>query len=93
MYYDVSIDEWCANDWQKAVIAVPDQMMVRGIVRIAFILPQTAKKLSMKLNDVQFHEPFTDHPVNMADKPHTEDEIVHFVKEHRRLYNLLWGKF
>uniref|UniRef100_A0A8C4Q9F4 Calsequestrin n=1 Tax=Eptatretus burgeri TaxID=7764 RepID=A0A8C4Q9F4_EPTBU len=44
----------------------------------------TAKKLSMKLNDVQFHEPFTDHPVNMADKPHTEDEIVHFVKEHRR---------
>uniref|UniRef100_A0AAJ7WLV2 Calsequestrin n=1 Tax=Petromyzon marinus TaxID=7757 RepID=A0AAJ7WLV2_PETMA len=44
----------------------------------------TAKKLSLKLNEVDFYEPFTSKAVSIPDKPHTEEELVAFIKAHRR---------
>ncbi|EMP33656.1 Calsequestrin-2 [Chelonia mydas] len=43
-----------------------------------------AKKLALKLNEVDFYEPFMDEPVHVPDKPYTEEELVEFVKEHKR---------
>lgn len=45
---------------------------------------QVAKKLSLKMNEVDFYEPFMDEPVAIPDKPYTEEELVEFVKEHQR---------
>lgn len=49
-----------------------------------FPLFQVAKKLSLKMNEVDFYEPFMDEPIAIPDKPHTEEELVDFVKEHQR---------
>ncbi|XP_020756585.2 calsequestrin-2 [Odocoileus virginianus] len=43
-----------------------------------------AKKLSLKMNEVDFYEPFMDEPIAIPDKPYTEAELVEFVKEHQR---------
>uniref|UniRef100_A0A4X1SX76 Calsequestrin n=1 Tax=Sus scrofa TaxID=9823 RepID=A0A4X1SX76_PIG len=43
-----------------------------------------AKKLSLKMNEVDFYEPFMEEPIVIPDKPYTEEEIVEFVKEHQR---------
>ncbi|XP_023078487.1 calsequestrin-2 isoform X2 [Piliocolobus tephrosceles] len=43
-----------------------------------------AKKLSLKMNEVDFYEPFMDEPIAIPNKPYTEEEIVEFVKEHQR---------
>uniref|UniRef100_A0A8C0SA33 Calsequestrin n=3 Tax=Canis lupus TaxID=9612 RepID=A0A8C0SA33_CANLF len=43
-----------------------------------------AKKLSLKMNEVDFYEPFMDEPIAIPDKPYTEEELVEFVKEHQR---------
>ena len=36
------------------------------------------------MNEVDFYEPFMDEPVHIPDKPYTEEELVAFVKEHKR---------
>lgn len=36
------------------------------------------------MNEVDFYEPFMDEPVHIPDKPYTEEELVEFVKEHKR---------
>uniref|UniRef100_A0A6Q2Z4P5 Calsequestrin n=1 Tax=Esox lucius TaxID=8010 RepID=A0A6Q2Z4P5_ESOLU len=43
-----------------------------------------AKELTLKMNEVDFYEPFMEEPVTIPDKPNTEEEIVDFVTEHRR---------
>uniref|UniRef100_A0A8B9GP40 Calsequestrin n=1 Tax=Astyanax mexicanus TaxID=7994 RepID=A0A8B9GP40_ASTMX len=43
-----------------------------------------AKELTLKMNEVDFYEPFMEEPVTIPDKPHTEEEIVAFITEHRR---------
>ncbi|NWQ79531.1 CASQ2 protein, partial [Columbina picui] len=43
-----------------------------------------AKKLGLKMNEVDFYEPFMDEPVHIPDKPYTEEELVEFVTEHKR---------
>ncbi|NWJ05077.1 CASQ2 protein, partial [Crypturellus undulatus] len=43
-----------------------------------------AKKLGLKMNEVDFYEPFMDEPVHIPDKPYTEEELVEFVKAHKR---------
>uniref|UniRef100_A0A8C2V7U0 Calsequestrin n=1 Tax=Chinchilla lanigera TaxID=34839 RepID=A0A8C2V7U0_CHILA len=43
-----------------------------------------AKKLSLKMNEVDFYEPFMDEPTAIPNKPYTEEELVEFVKEHQR---------
>lgn len=45
---------------------------------------QVAKKLSLKMNEVDFYEPFMEEPIAIPDKPYTEEELVEFVKEHQR---------
>uniref|UniRef100_A0A4X2KPN1 Calsequestrin n=1 Tax=Vombatus ursinus TaxID=29139 RepID=A0A4X2KPN1_VOMUR len=43
-----------------------------------------AKKLTLKMNEVDFYEPFMEEPTAIPDKPYTEEELVEFVKEHQR---------
>ncbi|XP_054858106.1 calsequestrin-2 [Eublepharis macularius] len=42
------------------------------------------KKLGLKLNEVDFYEPFMDDPVRIPEKPYTEEELIEFVNEHKR---------
>lgn len=51
-------------------------------------LLQVAKQLTLKMNEVDFYEPFMDEPVTIPDKPNSENEIVAFVNRHRR-----WDSF
>lgn len=46
--------------------------------------PKIAKKLSLKLNEVDFYEPFMTHPVTIPGKPYTEDDLVSYIEEHNR---------
>lgn len=43
-----------------------------------------AKKLTLKLNEIDFYEAFMEEPVTIPDKPNSKEEIVSFVEEHRR---------
>uniref|UniRef100_A0A8C1HP62 Calsequestrin n=1 Tax=Cyprinus carpio carpio TaxID=630221 RepID=A0A8C1HP62_CYPCA len=43
-----------------------------------------AKQLTLKMNEIDFYEPFMDEPVTIPGKPNTEEEIVDFVNQHRR---------
>lgn len=45
---------------------------------------QVAKALEMKLNDVDFYEPFIDNPVLIPGKPYTEEELVKFIEDNDR---------
>nr|5CRH_A Chain A, Calsequestrin-1 [Homo sapiens]5CRH_B Chain B, Calsequestrin-1 [Homo sapiens] len=45
---------------------------------------KVAKKLTLKLNEIDFYEAFMEEPVTIPDKPNSEEEIVNFVEEHRR---------
>ncbi|KYO29601.1 hypothetical protein Y1Q_0020750 [Alligator mississippiensis] len=45
---------------------------------------KVAKKLTLKLNEIDFYEPFMEEPVTIPDKPNSEEEIVKFVEEHKR---------
>ncbi|CAG00977.1 unnamed protein product, partial [Tetraodon nigroviridis] len=43
-----------------------------------------AKHLSLKMNEVNFYEPFMEEPAILPGRPLSEMEIVEFVKQHRR---------
>ncbi|XP_063301881.1 calsequestrin-2 [Pelobates fuscus] len=43
-----------------------------------------AKALTLKLNEVDFYEPFMDEPITIPDKPYSEEEIVDFITKHKR---------
>ncbi|XP_027011880.2 calsequestrin-2-like [Tachysurus fulvidraco] len=43
-----------------------------------------AKQLTLKINEVDFYEPFMDEPVTIPGKHNSENEIVDFVNRHRR---------
>ncbi|KAK7939243.1 hypothetical protein WMY93_002569 [Mugilogobius chulae] len=43
-----------------------------------------AKELTLRLNEVDFYEPFMEEPVTIPGKPLTEEELVDFITEHRR---------
>ncbi len=45
---------------------------------------QIARALEMKVNEVDFYEPFNDHPVLIPGKPYTEEELVNFIEENDR---------
>uniref|UniRef100_A0A672KV26 Calsequestrin n=1 Tax=Sinocyclocheilus grahami TaxID=75366 RepID=A0A672KV26_SINGR len=46
--------------------------------------PRIAKKLNLKMNEVDFYEPFMNKPVSIPGKPYIEDDIVSFIEEHDR---------
>lgn len=48
------------------------------------VIFQVAKELTLKMNEVDFYEPFMEEAVTIPDKPHTEEELVAFITEHRR---------
>lgn len=56
-----------------------------GFIYNPFML-QVAKQLTLKMNEIDFYEPFMDEPVTIPGKPNTEEEIVDFVNQHRRWY-------
>uniref|UniRef100_A0A3Q2CGJ3 Calsequestrin n=1 Tax=Cyprinodon variegatus TaxID=28743 RepID=A0A3Q2CGJ3_CYPVA len=43
-----------------------------------------AKELTLKLNEVDFYEPFMEEPVTIPGRPHSEKELVEFITQHRR---------
>lgn len=45
---------------------------------------QVAKHLSLKMNEVNFYEPFMEEPVVLPGRPLSEMDIVEFVNQHRR---------
>lgn len=46
---------------------------------------QMAKHLSLKMNEVNFYEPFMEEPAILPGRPLSELDIVEFVNQHRRL--------
>lgn len=44
-----------------------------------------AKHLSLKMNEVNFYEPFMEEPAILPGRPLSEMDIVEFVTQHRRL--------
>ncbi|NP_001070192.1 calsequestrin-1b precursor [Danio rerio] len=46
--------------------------------------PKIAKKLNLKMNEVDFYEPFMDKPVTIPGKPYMEDDIINFIEDHDR---------
>lgn len=50
---------------------------------------QVAKALEMKLNEVDFYEPFIDDPVVIPGKPYSEDELVKFIEDNDRYLLLM----
>lgn len=57
-----------------------------------------AKHLSLKMNEVNFYEPFMEEPAILPGRPLSEMDIVEFVNQHRRsalyllfiYYDFLW---
>ncbi len=45
---------------------------------------QIAKSLGLKLNEVDFYEPFMDEPVVIPGKPYSEKELVEFIEDNDR---------
>ncbi|XP_065510019.1 calsequestrin-1 [Caloenas nicobarica] len=45
---------------------------------------KTAKKLTLKLNEIDFYEPFMEEPVTVPGRPNSKEEIVAFVEHHKR---------
>ncbi|KAF0022002.1 hypothetical protein F2P81_025745, partial [Scophthalmus maximus] len=43
-----------------------------------------AKELTLRLNEVDFYEPFMEEPVTIPGKPLSEEDLVEFITEHRR---------
>lgn len=43
-----------------------------------------AKHLSLKMNEVNFYEPFMEEPAILPGRPLSELDIVEFVNQHRR---------
>ncbi|XP_018583912.1 calsequestrin-2 [Scleropages formosus] len=43
-----------------------------------------AKQLTLKMNEVDFYEPFMEEPVTIPGKPLSEEAIVDYVNKHRR---------
>ncbi|XP_050961179.1 calsequestrin-1b isoform X4 [Labeo rohita] len=46
--------------------------------------PKIATKLNLKMNEVDFYEPFMNNPVTIPSKPYMEDDIVSFIEAHNR---------
>ncbi|XP_014817241.1 PREDICTED: calsequestrin-1, partial [Calidris pugnax] len=44
---------------------------------------KVAKKLTLKLNEIDFYEPFMEEPMTIPDRPNSKEEIVAFVEEHK----------
>lgn len=45
---------------------------------------QVAKALELKLNEVDFYEPFIEDPVVIPGKPYSEEELVKFIEDNDR---------
>lgn len=48
---------------------------------------QIAKKLKLKINEVDFYEPFMEEPVTIPGKPYVESELVEYIEQHDRWVN------
>lgn len=48
------------------------------------VVMQTAKHLSLKMNEVNFYEPFMEEPAILPGRQLSEMEIVEFVHQHKR---------
>lgn len=75
----------------------PQGLFVWGLVWVYFylwvwehyicrliVLFQIAKKLKLKINEVDFYEPFMEEPVTIPGKPYIESELVEYIEQHDR---------
>uniref|UniRef100_A0AAY4AQ57 Calsequestrin n=1 Tax=Denticeps clupeoides TaxID=299321 RepID=A0AAY4AQ57_9TELE len=46
--------------------------------------PKVAKSLDLKMNEVDFYEPFIEEPVVIPGKPYSEKELVEFIEDNDR---------
>ncbi|KAF0028857.1 hypothetical protein F2P81_017962 [Scophthalmus maximus] len=46
--------------------------------------PKIAKKLKLKMNEVDFYEPFMEEPDTIPGKPYIESELVEYIEQHDR---------
>uniref|UniRef100_A0A665VH70 Calsequestrin n=1 Tax=Echeneis naucrates TaxID=173247 RepID=A0A665VH70_ECHNA len=46
--------------------------------------PKIAKKLKLKINEVNFYEPFMEEPDTIPGKPYIESELVEYIEQHDR---------
>lgn len=54
------------------------------VVTVVLTSFQIAKKLKLKMNEVDFYEPFMEEPVSVPGRPYTEDELVDYIEQHDR---------
>lgn len=54
------------------------------LILSSLVLFQIAKKLKLKLNEVDFYEPFMEEPVTIPGKPYIESELVEYIEQHDR---------
>lgn len=80
---------------ETVVIFIPTKFTVFKVVRFLVLsygfyvfchVLQIAKALELKLNEVDFYEPFMDEPVLIPGKPYTEEELVKFIEDNDRYY-------
>lgn len=57
---------------------------------LACCMFQVAKHLSLKMNEVNFYEPFMEEPAILPGRPLSEMDIVEFVNQHRRLSGFIF---
>lgn len=55
--------------------------LIRSTFDLAF---QIAKKLKLKVNEVDFYEPFMGEPVTIPGKPYIESELIEYIEQHDR---------
>lgn len=55
-----------------------------SILTLSSLLFQIAKKLKLKMNEVDFYEPFMEEPVTIPGKPYIESELVEYIEQHDR---------
>lgn len=53
---------------------------------------QIAKKLKLKINEVDFYEPFMEESVTIPGKPYVESELVEYIEQHDRWVKMIFSK-
>lgn len=72
------------NAITAGVVPVYYLILILYIMSVISECFQIAKKLNLKMNEVDFYEPFMNKPVTIPGKPYMEDDIVSFIEEHDR---------
>uniref|UniRef100_A0A671UEK2 Calsequestrin n=1 Tax=Sparus aurata TaxID=8175 RepID=A0A671UEK2_SPAAU len=76
--------EFLLDVLEDPVEMINSAMELRFITRLVNACVRVAKHLSLKMNEVNFYEPFMEEPAILPGRPLSEMDIVEFVNQHRR---------